>query len=486
MARRNWATRIFTNAPLTGNANSVYLGTPNPSTTLCGTGHTVMEMNGHFDKVQLIFGAFSGTDDIVIDGCNAIAPNTLVGDKKYDSDFATARNFTFNGSLGVTVPKRSGTAYPNIVLTDPLDISSVDRVDVVGGKPLLAFRIKLGFATGNTYQVNYLSFLGDKWDTDGALRYCASSSGDWLNGSFPRSPASKGFGSTISCLGVRYLARNRTATFMWVGDSITSCAAGSYDTHKYGGFPLLSAVNNSTLNTPVEHINCGMSTYPASNYQIVGSYVMSLLYPTHVVGQFYSPNSTTPGASLPSGITSCINEQATLFANAENIGAVRAMWNGLPENDDAAGTASVYSASDDLLRLNALSTQAALGYPTLDFNSLVKTNTAPQKIQTTENGGPGDFTDDGLHPNQEADDEVLTPAATTFVSSLLASYLASFPTEYQVRIPGGSFLNGLTGTYAIRIPGSSYFSSGVRSGSVATAGSLGRVGATSLSIGIGL
>lgn len=482
MARRNWATRIWTNAPLTGNANSVFLGSPDPSTTLCGTNHTVIEMNGHFDKVQLIFGAFSIVDDVVIAGCNAIVPNTLVGDKKYDADFATAASFTFSGLAGVTIPKRSGTVYPNIVLTDPLDISSVDRVDVVGAKPLLAFRIKLSLPSGNTNQINYLSFLGTKWDTDGSLRYCASSSGDWLTGAFPRSPASNSFGCTINCLGIRYLARKRAATIIWVGDSITACAATTYTTHKYGGFPLLSANNNTTLDTPVEHINSGMSTYSATNYQTVGSYVMPLVYPTHLVEQFLSPNTLSPG-SIASGITTCINEQSTIFTNANAIGVVRAMWGGIPECTSSACTSSVYSASEDALRVSAMETQAALGYPNLNLNDVIKTNTTPQLIQSTSNGYPTNYTGDGLHPNQAADDEQLTPTATTFIASLLSSYLASFPTEFEVRIPGGTFFNGLSGSYQVRIPGGEFIDIHSRS-SFATMGGPGRRMSMGLMIGM--
>lgn len=481
MARRNWVSRIYSFTPLTGNANSVYLGSPDPSTTLVGTNHNIIEMEGHFDQVQLILGNMSTVDDQVILGANAIAPNSIV-DHVQDAAFATAQSFTFSGSSGVTVPKRSGVAYPTVVFSDPMNISSVDRVDVVGARPLLGFRVLTSLPSGNTTNVSYFLKVGADWGIENPIGWHKSVSGNVLSSALGVTPASSGVGCSTAVLGVRYLARNRSMTVMWIGDSLTACAAGSYTDKKYGGFPLNSAIANSSLSNPVEVINCGMSSQSATQYQQAATYLMPIVYPTHIVHEFLSPNTLSPG-SIASGIATCVTEQATVFTNAATIGAVRSMWGGIPECTSAACTTSVYSAAEDLTRIAAMATQAALGYPYLNLNDVIRTNTAPQLIQSTSNGYATDFSADGLHPNQAADDQQLTPAATTFVASLLSSYLASFPTEYQVRIPGGGFANLLSGYRAIRVPGGAFLSER-EAGGAATMGGPGRRMSMGLMIGI--
>ncbi len=477
MGRRNWLSRIWTFTPLTGNASSVYLGSPDPSTTLCGTNHNILELEGDYDQVQLIFGSFSSTDDLIIAGACAIAPSSL-SDKVQDAAFATAQAFTFNGAAGVTIPKISGQAYPNVVLTDPMNITSVARSDG-GTKPLLGFRIKISLPSGNTNKITYFSKVGADWGTDGQVGWHASASGDSLNSAFPRTPASSGFGATIACLGIRYLSRKRGMTIMWVGDSLTACASTSYTTKKYGGYPINSAIANSSLAHPIEFVNCGMSSQSAAQYQAAATYLMPLIYPTHVIEEFWSPNSIS-SPIIGSQITDIQAQQATVFANAALIGAVRCMWNGIPECTNAACTTSVYSASDDALRVSTLNAQALLGYPTLDLNTVIKTNTSPQLIQSTSNGYATNFSDDGLHPNQAADDQQLTPAATTFVSQLNSSFQAEAHVAYQIRIPGGSFMNGLTGIYNIRIPGGIFFND------ASPGGVAGRGMGKSLSLGISI
>lgn len=483
MGRRNWLSRIYSFAPSTGNANSIFLGSPDVSSTLQGTNHSIFEVEGHFDAIQIIFGNMSSSHDQVINDTRIIVPNSI-SDHVQDAAFAASTyQIKVGGATTFTIPKRSIVSYPNVVVSDPLYISSVDRIDIVGAKPLLGFRMLFDMASGNTHNISYFSKVGATWGTSGQIGWHSSRSGNCLTSALTGTPVSTGVSANWHILGIRYLSRKRGMTVMWVGDSITACATTAYTNHKYGGYPLLSALANSTLNNPVECINCGMSSQSAAQYQAAGTYLMPLVYPTNLIEEFWSPNSTTPGASLPSGITSCINEQATLFSNAAAIGVSRAMWNGIPECTDATGTVSAYSVSDDTLRLNALATQAALGYPTLDFNSVVKDGSTPQRFQMVANGNARNFTDDGLHPNQNCDDYALTPAATTFVASLASSFRNPSHVEYQVRIPGGRFLNGLTGVYNVRIPGSTMFNDAAPSGGAALSG-MGRKTSLALSISI--
>ncbi len=487
MARRNWLSRIYTFVPATGNANSIYLGSPDPSTTLMGTNHNIMEVEGHWDGIQLILGCMSSSHDLDVQEIIAIAPNSIV-DHVQDAAFAaTPYNFKVNGATAFVIPKRVTVAYPNVVLTDVLWLPSVDRVDVVGARPLIGFRILQNFPNGNTQNITYITKTGADWGTDPQIGWHLSRSGDYLRGTLPASPISSGISANMAVLGIRYLSRKRGMTVMWIGDSLTACQATSYTDKKGGGYPINSAIANSSLSNPVEFCNIGMSSQSAAQYQAAGTYIMPIVYPTHIVEEFWSPNSTTPGVSLPSGITSCINEQATLFTNARAIGVTCCMWNGIPECTSGACTTSVYSASDDLLRIGALTTQGLLGYPVLNFNDAVRTNTAPQLIQSTSNGFASDFSADGLHPNQACDDQQLTPLATTFVAALAASFRSPAHIAYQVRMPGGVFLNGLTGAYQVRIPGSSsgggFFSDASPNGGVALHGP-GRSMSMSLSISI--
>lgn len=483
MGRRNWLSRIYTFVPATGNANSIYLGSPDPSSTNRGTNHNIWEMEAHYDQVQIIFGNMSSTDDIHVLDTRVINPNSLV-DTKQDTAFgASTLQVKVAGATAFTIPKRVGVSYPNVVISDPIKIQSVDRVDVVGGRPLFGLRVLLELYNGNNQNITYITKTGGDWATDPQIGWHSSRSGDYLTGAWPVSPVSSGISANMAVLGIRYLSRKRGMTVMWVGDSLTACQATSYTDKKGGGYPVNSCVANSSLTNPVEWVNCGMSSQSATQYQQAGSYLMPLIYPTNLIEEFWSPNSTTPGVSLPSGITTCINEQATLFSNAAAIGVSCAMWNGIPECTSGACTTSVYSTSDDVLRTNALATQANLGYPTLNFNDVIRTNTAPQLIQSTSNGYASDFSSDGLHPNQAADDQQLTPAATTFVAGLATTFRNPTHVEYQVRLPGGNFLNGLTGVYNVRIPGGMMFSDRAPGGGAALSGN-GRKTSIALSISI--
>lgn len=468
MARRNWLSRIYTFVPSTGSANSIYLGSPDPSSTLMGTNHNIMEMESHFDQVQLILGCMSSTHDLDIQEIIAIAPDSLTDHAQNAAFAATTYNFKVAGATAFVIPKRVGVSYPNVVLTDPLNIQSVSRTDIVGARPLLGFRILQNFPNGNTQNITYITKTGNDWATDPQIGWHLSRSGDYLRGVLPASPISSGISANMAVLGIRYLSRTRGMTVMWVGDSLTACAATAYTTKKGGGFPINSAIANSSLANPVEFINCGMSSQSATQYQQAATYLMPKVYPTHIVEEFWSPNSTTPGVSLPSGITTIKNEQATIFANALLIGAVRAMWNGLPECTNSTADTSVYGASDDLLRLSTLADQAALGYPTLDFDSVVKSpGKSPEVYKMIINGDAENFTADGLHPNQACDDAVLTPAASDFVAGLATTFRATLNTPFQVRIPGGGFSNGVTGNYQVRIPGGGFLNQSLPSDTTA-------------------
>lgn len=452
MKRRNWASRIFSFTPLVGGAASVYLGSPDPNTTLIGTNHNILEMAAHFDQVQLILGNMSTTTDQIIDGAVAIAPNSIT-DHVQDAAFSTAQAFTFSGAAGVTVPFRVGVQYPTVVLSDVMNLASVDRVDIVGARPLLGFRILQSLPSGNVNNVSYFLKIGSDWGTDSQIGWHKSVSGNVLTSALGVTPVSSGNAATMVALGVRYLARNKTMTIMWIGDSLTACAATTYVNKKYGGYPINSAIANSTLTHPIETVNCGMSSQSAAQYQQASTYLMPILYPTNVVEEFWSPNSIS-SPIVGSQITDIKAQQATVFTNASTIGAACAMWLTVPECTNSTANVSLYSTSDDLLRLSTCATQAALGYPALDFDTGVHSpGIAPEVFQMIVNGDAQNFTGDGLHPNQAADDTVLTPAATSFVASLNTTFRLDTHLDFQIRIPGGSYLNGLTGSYQVRVPG---------------------------------
>ena len=423
----NYATRIYQlnaafTSPRTAYNGATLIGST--ETDVTGTSMLVTELEGEAESISLMCANMHTVTSRTISGFTVVCPSAI-GDKKYDSLFATAPIGTFNGSATGTVPPRTaGDTHPAVIFSDEYPITTVARTDG-GTKPLIAIREAAFYPanndTGDSNQTNpaawsapYFTHSGADWgDTTKPGFYLGVGVRDnKLNAPFTATPTGSG---NCTILGFRIKYKNRAATYAWFGSSYKKGDLPSLVTKKGAGYVMRSALAASTPTRPVEFINGGMAGQQLIKGRLAAEDIIPLAKPTHVVIEFSNPND------LSSVTTSTLNtlrsETNNIIAVAEANGARPMLDNGWARNTSSLpNTAPYFDAPMQTLLNSYLAEQQARGYPVVDTRTGMSAGTIPDTIKMIANGFPADYaisaTGDGLHQTQIAEDEVLVPVAT--------------------------------------------------------------------------
>lgn len=420
IAARVWQTNTgFTNAQSAYNGNGADLMPAGGGT---GTCMVITDFASDCTHIQIVMGNNSAVQPRRVIGFTAVCPSAT-GDNCYNTEFASAAIGTFNGGQSfIDVPPRDPSATSvGMAVSDPYPVTPVLRTDAPGKRRLLAIREAAIYPTANettNYPVPTVSRSGSGWGNDSAgILLAQGINGNKLNSAWPTGSAPWVNGN-CTIVGVIFHYKKRASSIAFIGSSLTKCDLNTPSTKKGSGWPMQSTIAVSTEDNPVEFINCGQAGQQLVKGLVSAQTVIPLLKPTHVAIEFANPNNLS---QVNAGtIDTLRTNTADIRALAAAYGARPILWNGWPRNVAASPSlASYFPQAQDDLRKAYLEEMRALGLPYMDTNALMGKGVSPDTIKMTGNGDAASYTDagDGLHQNDTATVQVLTPGWTSFLTA---------------------------------------------------------------------
>lgn len=331
---------------------------------------------------------------------------------------------TFGGSTKGVVPRRNAAVTgngPNILMSDWVPLKSVERDDVINGKPLFAARVAFdgrAAVTGGGGRGQAFSSWqrgGSKWAIDantpgvaGAL-YTARPWGHQvrtaLTGTFstPEMAVSSSSGQASICpiFGVQYRTLNKVVTLFYTGDSIVSNDYASSQDRNFG-WAAEAAYAASTIDRPVEYCNMGIAAQTSTTFGNYGRFALEMFRPSHVVHWGLTPNDLSIGTGTPEALQTQLD---TMHANTllmrdltKAVNAKFVVVSGVPRNSNA--TTSYFDATNGLMVERYRNSLRSLGAPYIDLvTSVANKSSFGWRWQMTAAGDEVDLTTDFIHPN---------------------------------------------------------------------------------------
>lgn len=397
-----------------------------------GTMHMAVELEGHFEAVRVIFANVSSTFDRFITKVAVAVADSFV-DTKMDASFASlalAPAVKINGQDSGVIPKTTGLygpASPNLLMTDWVDIASIERSDVVGGKPILLVRaVDDGrkdvtiTGPGRGDHMTYWIRSGSDY-ADGSARkiYTSRVWGDQLRTALTGTNSTPSQGSSLefcTIFGIQYRCKNKVITLLIDGDS-TITSDYSNQTDRGNGWVEKGVRRVSTLKQPIEVCNVSQPAQTSVNYTKYAKYVAELVRPSHIMHLGFTINTATQASGSPASFITQLNSMTAdtdiMRAVASNIGAKFIINNGMPRNAGDSTTTSYWNAELGLLVekfKRSLINGAELSF---DAHTNVTDKTNVPYIWTV---GLMSIDTTGSHPNLSGRDTLRTTADTGFES----------------------------------------------------------------------
>lgn len=394
----NWGTRIITlgstfpNSPAGIFAGGTFLDNGSDS----GTEHAAIEV-GEFTAIRLIYQNASANTPLIIKGSRGVAAADF-SDKVQDAAFtASAPVITFNGG--------SPDAYlppgwqPNLLFSDPIQVSSIPRSDIPGEDPAFFVRTEFALPQGTSSVISSWDPSGTDWTNGKRKWFTAGAYGNKLTSALGRTPTATGRRVLV---GIQYLSPHKVMTVAVSGTSLTNNNTNTL-ARQPGGWHHKAAVALSTPTRPIEIANFGFSTQTSTQFRSNFERLCPQIKANHYLIEAASVNDmgTSDTAWADSSTKTALANVTACIELAQRLwGARIAVWNGYPR-----GTLTVNS---DTRRLSYLAKLEALGYDFVDTNSLVSDGLSPQNWQSVAGGFPADLSGDALHPNEVGDTLVAT------------------------------------------------------------------------------
>lgn len=400
-AASNWGTRIATLGSTFPNApNSIFLGgTFLDNGTDSGTEHLAIEV-GEFSAIQLIYQNSSSTTPLIIKKSRVVVSSDY-SDKVQDAAFAASPTVvTYNGgNAGAYVPPG---LQSNLLISDPIPISSVARSDIPGALPAIFIRTEFDFPQGANSLISSWTPSGADWTNGDRKWFQAGAYGDKVTSALGRTPTATGRRVLV---GIRYLSPYKVMNVAVSGTSLTNNNTNTL-ARTTGGWHHKAAVALSTPTRPIEILNFGFSTQTSTQYRENFERLCQQVAATHYLIEGASVNDMATGESAWSTASTNTNLRNVIacIQRAQRLWSAKiGIWNGYPRSTNGSGGVSALTVNSDARRLAYLARLETLGYDFVDTNSLVGDDQSPQSWQTVAQGYPVDLTGDGVHPNEAGD-----------------------------------------------------------------------------------
>jgi len=420
----NWGTRIMTLGSTFPNSPSgIFLGgTFLDNGTDSGTEHVAIEV-GEYTAIQLIYQNSSTTTPLIINRARLLAAADY-SDKVQDAGFAGSPvTVTFNG--GATTATIPPGLQSNLLISDPIALTSIARSDVVGGLPALFSRTCFAFPQGTSSVITSWDPSGADWTSGFQKWFQAASYGDVVTSALGRVPAATGRRVLV---GIRYLSPYKVMTIAVNGTSLTNNNTIGL-ARQPGGWHYQAANAISTPTRPIEILNFGFSTQTSTQFRTNFERLSQQVPATHYLIEGASVNDMSTGAGAWATVSTdtCLRNVLACIERAERLYRARVgIWNGYPRDTNGTDGISALTVASDTRRLAYLAKIAALGYDFVDTNSLVADTTqSPQSWQTVARGFAADLSGDGLHPDQDGDTVVAVGGFQPLFDQWATEYFSS-------------------------------------------------------------
>ncbi len=385
----------------------------NPQTAGNVSWRMLKTLNGHFDRIQIIM-ENSEILPVTI-GPFIVAVTSAVGDSVTPSGGNTWINITFNGSNTVTLPpalvalsqtdpiNTINYEMPSATASDIIDISSLARTDVIGGKPLLmiGMYVQSGtnpyslYATGNS---NFnLWALGL---ADGSIDYNTNRGSDTVTTPANRLlfPTTGNVAISASPIrSIRAWARNRVINIEVFGDSIPAGVGGIPSAN---GWAQKAVGTASALFRPISLYNSGVNGQTPGVWRSRLGFEESQFVPGELPDIFvycpYSPNGAVPYTQALVDRDMAVLSQVVSFCRRHNIYLI-------------LSTPCPESSTSFIAGLRNATEQGFVAQLTTNIRNIGTTNLIPVldfQVALSEPIGDGRIryinskTDDGIHPNE--------------------------------------------------------------------------------------
>ncbi len=376
------------------------------------------EVESDFSEMAFILSNASNTETVTYDSVT-MATIATIADRDSNAPFTSPLVATFDGGTATskTVTPATllmeGTSYfPRLVRTDFMPISSVDRTDIIGGRPLICGRVSLTLASG-TSKVTAAAYAGTGNNLN-STTLPDTLGRRWMS-KFNGATTSRTTGTLTGLANMRQADFNpivgiafktktgNVMTNMSVGDSITygigSTSVGLNFSIKSTQGANNSFVANNTLKSPKPLclVNLGWpTTQPAAWLNALNNVISFGIIPTLLLTPNASPNGGNPDA-YATGLAPVVA--------ANNIYQIT--WGQIPYNG--------YDLAADNIRKarNLASSTSARKY--LDFSSLVGDGASPERFITGLNA-------DLFHLNDTGDSTLVPTLRAEFLNLINAYY----------------------------------------------------------------
>lgn len=392
---------------------------------------TMCDLETDFDQIALVFGNNSTTNTVSI-GPVTLAVGGNASDTTNNTGFSSGVSLTFGGAItttiGIATQSNGASGFlPTLLVSDFVSISSVDRTDIVGARPLLYTRVNFTPASATT-QITTQKFVGSDFGSgSGAgiygrwnLAVFAGTAAPVTTGTWPGSAAITQWYSPP--LGILYKSRyGRVLSYVAFGDSITAGAGtntGMSWAEKASQYFMVNSSGGSLTAKapyPVESSKMAVSGTHNTDFDIsYNTLVAAGILPNVVVYSSYTPNSL-------GNITAWQQGTANTLAKCDNNFQYPIVWTGLPTGPSFVTN----SLANDQIRLkynNQLLQADAhvvdMSTALTDFVNLQSTG-AYQMIASYTAGAA---TSPGLHPNNLGDTQMATTFSTQALVPLTQMY----------------------------------------------------------------
>ena len=397
---------------------------------------SMYDLETDFDQVALIFGNSSTINTQSIGPVTVTSGPTPTTDTIANGQFSgtNVATVTFGGSttatIGVSTVAQGGQQIPTLLVSDFVSVSSVDRTDIVGARPVLYVRTNFTPGSG-TAQVSTLKYNGSDYGTGSGPgvfgRYNLSSfvgtTAPVTTGTWPGGAANAQWWAPV--VGILYKSRyGRVLSYVAFGDSITAGAG----TNTGLCWPEKAAQQWNVSQAPGASLAL-KSAYPVegSKFAIGGTHntefdanynylVAAGLLPPMIVYSSFTPNSIN-------SITAWRQGTANTLAKCDTNGQYPVVWTGLPTGP----TFLTNSLANDTARLLFNSQLYLADAHVVDMSTAL---TDPVNLQTT--GAyqmlaaytSGATASPGLHPNNAGDSQMATTFAAQALAPITANYFA--------------------------------------------------------------
>jgi hypothetical protein len=425
-----WATRLWSAGVSFSVAKNFFQTVGTMADGGFGTVMIVTELMGHADMFAPLLHNYATDQVLNVVSVKVHCPAAL-GDLKYDAAFAALPDAVIdNGSTTTTVgvrPTASSNAHPTIKATSPIAITTVDRTDVIGGRPLVAYRIVFQFPTPATQNFGYWSPIGALWDTDpGLLRSCARV-GDFRSTAIDSAPQAQSAFRQCGSIGFRVRYKTKAMTVAAFGSSVTLGNLVSLPNKRSAGYVNQAAVAVSTMSRPIEYMNCGFAGYQLDKSLLAANDLLPMLKPNHVIVEVANINNFPNTDTTVAEINAARSQAQAIFALADSYGATKVAFNSWGRNQSGSPYTGTYFTAAASAKQNAyLAEWASAGYRILDTRSGMNTGESPDRVKMAALGYAADYLNTGeattVHQSDYANTNVILPAATAMMTALAAAY----------------------------------------------------------------